>query len=138
MVYDLDVSWVSGLEKIANRFLKRWAGLYRKALVSILYRPREQFGLQLTFLVCFYKRLQIGRAFLSKYSADGTLNSIYASMLAHDNSLERVWRPAPELELLDKSSTSASLMVRAIIVASALYLVDTFAIFTSRIANVEC
>ena len=101
MVYDLDVSWVSGLEKIANRFLKRWAGLYRHALVSILYRPREQFGLQLTSLVCFYKRLQIGQAFLSKYSADGTLNSIYASVLAHDDSLERVWRPAPELELLE-------------------------------------
>jgi len=38
---------------------------------------------------------------LSKYSADATLNSIYASVLAHDDSLERVWRPAPELELLE-------------------------------------
>ena len=100
-VYDLDVSWVSELEKIANRFLKRWAGLYKRAVLSILYRPREQFGLQLTSLVCFYKRLQVGRAFLLKYSADENLNRIYASSLAHDSTLERVWRPAPELELLE-------------------------------------
>ena len=33
-VYDLDVSWVSELEKIANRFLKRWAGLYKRAVHS--------------------------------------------------------------------------------------------------------
>ena len=45
MVYDFDVSWVSDLECIANRFLKRWSGLYARAITSILYRPRERFGL---------------------------------------------------------------------------------------------
>ena len=101
MAYDFDVSWVSGLEKVANRFLKRWAGLYSRAVVSTLYRPRDQFGLQLTSLVCFYKRLRVGQAFLSKYSADDKLNRIYAALLARDSTLKRVWRPAPELEQLE-------------------------------------
>ena len=34
-VYDLDVSWVENLQSIANRYLKRWAGLYSRAVISI-------------------------------------------------------------------------------------------------------
>jgi len=102
MIYDLDVSWVSQLECIANRFLKRWAGLYAKATTSILHRPRDRFGLQLCSLVAFYKRLQIGQAFLLKHSPDVNLNRIYVSMLAHHDALNWIWRPAPVLEQLEQ------------------------------------
>ena len=77
MVYDFDVSWVTSLRTIANRYLKRWAGLYSRAVVSILYRQRKKYGLQLTCLVSFYKRLQVGQTFLLKHSDDNNLKIIY-------------------------------------------------------------
>ena len=77
MVYDLDVSWVSELERIANRYLKKWAGLYARAVTSVLYRPRDMFGLQLHSIVAFYRRLQIGQSFMLKHSPDENLNRIY-------------------------------------------------------------
>ena len=101
MVYDFDASYVSHLEHIATRYLKRWAGLYSRAITSILYRPRDMFGLQLCSLVTFYKKLQVGQAYLLKHSPDVKLNRIYASMLAHQNALKFIWRPAPVLEQLE-------------------------------------
>ena len=101
MVYDLDVSWVSELERIANRYLKKWAGLYARAVTSVLYRPRDMFGLQLHSIVAFYKRLQIGQSFMLKHSPDENLNRIYLSMLAHHGALERVWKPSPAMEKLE-------------------------------------
>ena len=102
MVYDFDVSFVLKLQRIATCYLKRWAGLYVRAITSILYRPRDMFGLQLCSLVDFYKRLQVGQAYLLKHSPDVKLNRIYASMLVHHNALHSIWRPAPVLEQLEQ------------------------------------
>jgi hypothetical protein len=103
IVYDLCVSWVLDLQKIATKYLKRWSGIYASAVTSILYRPRENFGLQLCSLVSFYQRLQIGQAFALKYSADLDLGRIYATKLARqDASLSHTWRPFPTLEKLEK------------------------------------
>jgi len=101
MIYDFDVSWVGELESIANRFLKTWAGLYVRAITSVLYRPREKFGLQLCSLVDFYKILQVGKAYLLKYSSDSTLNRLYTSMLARHEALKHIWKPEPMLEKME-------------------------------------
>lgn len=102
MVYDLDVSFASDLQTIANRYLKKWAGLYSRAIVTTLYRPRSEFGLQLCSLVGFYKQLKVSQAFLLKYSPDDTLNKIFAANLARNRTLSRVWRPEPLLESLER------------------------------------
>ena len=101
MIYDFDVSWVSTLEDVANRYLKKWTGLYARAITSVLYRPRDMFGLQLRSLVAFYKRLQIGQSFMLKHSSDVHLNRIYMSTLARQNALKRVWKPSPVMEKLE-------------------------------------
>ena len=101
MIYDFDVSWVSTLEDVANRYLKKWTGLYARAITSVLYRPRDMFGLQLRSLVAFYKRLQIGQSFMLKHSSDVHLNRIYMSTLARHNALKRVWKPSPVMEKLE-------------------------------------
>jgi hypothetical protein len=102
-VYNLCASWVLKLQQIATRYLKRWSGIYASAVTSILYRPREDFGLQLCSLVSFYQRLQIGQAFSLKHSTDLDLRRIYASKLARQNSsLSRTWRPSPILENLER------------------------------------
>ncbi len=93
---------MTSLRTIANRYLKRWAGLYSRAVVSILYRQRKKYGLQLTCLVSFYKRLQVGQTFLLKHSDDNNLKIIYDMLLTRQRALSRVWRPAPCLDDLEK------------------------------------
>ena len=102
MVYDFNVSFILDLQRTATRYLKRWAGLYARAITSILYRPRDMFGLQICSLVTFFKKLQVGQAFLLKHSADVKLNRIYASMLVHQDALKYIWKPAPVLERLER------------------------------------
>jgi hypothetical protein len=101
MVYDFDVSYVLKLERIANRYLKCWAGLYKRSITSILYRTRENFGLQLCKLEVFYKRLRVGQAYLLKHSPDIKLNRIYTVMLVQQGAFKRVWQPAPVLEQME-------------------------------------
>ena len=100
-VYDLDVSWVTSLQKIATRYLKKWAGIYRNGVVSLLYRPRSKFGLQLHALVNFYKRMQVNKAILLKYSPDTPLNIIYSTTLSEHRKFSRVWKPEPLVEELE-------------------------------------
>ena len=101
MVYDLSVSWVTKLQVIANRYLKVWAGLYKRAVTSALYRCRTDLGLGLCSLVDFYKRLKVNQVSLLKFSPDPALNSIYAAMLTRHQTFSDWWRPSPVLERLD-------------------------------------
>ena len=102
-VYDLNVSWVKlRLVPLANRYLKKWAGLYKRSIVSVLYRPKEQYGLGLQSLLVFYMKLQVNKAFLLKYSKDRVLNDIYSALLKRQSEMKRVWHAAPFLESIEQ------------------------------------
>jgi len=101
LVYDLSLSFARTLEKIATRFLKKWANIYKRALISCLYRPRSRFGLQLQSIVSFYVRLQINHAHMLKYCPDKNLSSIYAMNLTKHETFQTVWKPEPLLEKLE-------------------------------------
>ena len=101
LIYDLCLSFAKSLEKIATRFLKKWANIYKRALVSCLYRPRSKFGLQLQSIVSFYQRLQINRAQMLKYCPDKHLSSIYAMNLTKHETFRTIWKPEPVLEKLE-------------------------------------
>ena len=47
MIYNLPVSFVKDLEAICTRYLKKWLGVTRYITVSVLYRKRDYFGLNL-------------------------------------------------------------------------------------------
>jgi hypothetical protein len=101
MVYELDVSYAGTLQNIANKYLKSWFNLYRNAIVSILYRPRSEFGLQLHSIVSFYKKLQVIKSLTMKHSKDLGLQEIYACISSHQKSLSRVWRPGRIVDQLE-------------------------------------
>jgi hypothetical protein len=100
MVYDLDITFVRKLERYCNKFLKKWAGIFKNGITSLLYKPRPQFGLGLTSLVHFYKRLLVNRSILIKYSKDESLVKLYAHIWHSQKSFVG-WRPAKELESIE-------------------------------------
>ena len=67
-----------------------------QGVVSTLYRSRDLFGLQLTSIVHFYKRMQVNKMMQMKFSP--SLPKLYNMILSNQKSFSRIWKPAPRLE----------------------------------------
>ena len=63
-INDLNVSFAKDLEVIANRYLKKWAGIFCNAKLSLLYDPKSQFGLDLTPVSIHYKLSQVSKCYI--------------------------------------------------------------------------
>ena len=59
IIYCFPISFAKDLQAMATRYLKRWAGLPRGANPSILYRKRENKGLQLKALTTHLKCMHV-------------------------------------------------------------------------------
>ena len=92
MIYDFSLSFVKKLEAKATVFLKRWAGVFKKADPSILYRPRNFLGLQLTSLTCHFQKLQVCKCMLLENSIDPNIRSLYAHKAEKEKMLAKCWR----------------------------------------------
>ena len=77
LVHDFCVSFVEDLDKKVIPRLKSWAGLFRSSDLGARLRRREHLGLQLTSLTMCYKKLQLVKCCLLKYSSDPTVREIY-------------------------------------------------------------
>ena len=71
MIYNLPISFVYDLEAICTIFLKKWLGVTRSITVTVLYRSKEYFGLNMKKLSDLYKALQVSKGHALKNS-DGT------------------------------------------------------------------
>ena len=105
LIYDFDMSWAKSLEAVATRKLKLWSGLYRSALTSTLYRSRADFGLGLTSVSAFYRKMQLSRMHLLKHSADENLKALYLETHARQSQAKRIWQPSVILENLESRVT---------------------------------
>ena len=90
MVHDLDRSFASGLQTHAQALLKRWAGVGKRVDEGVLYRSRENFGLQLTSVTDYYDSMQLVRAQLLKNSADPDIRTLWEARRAREAKLLRV------------------------------------------------
>ena len=77
MIYNLPVSFVKDLEAICNRYLKKWLGLTKSITVSVLYRKKDYFGLNLKRLTDLYKLLQVTKGYTLKNSEDPKVKEAY-------------------------------------------------------------
>ena len=77
MIYNLPVSFVKDLEAICTRYLKKWLGVTRSITVSVLYRKRDYFGLNLKRLSDLYKLLQVSKGYTLKNSEDPKVKEAY-------------------------------------------------------------
>ena len=77
MIYNLPVSFVKDLEAICTRYLKKWLGVTRSITVSVLYRKKDYFGLNLKRLTDLYKLLQVSKGYTLKNSEDPKVKEAY-------------------------------------------------------------
>ena len=59
MVYELPVSFVEGLEKVVNRYIRRWLGVGRSLTDVALYSKKSPCQLPFTSLVYLYKSSKV-------------------------------------------------------------------------------
>jgi hypothetical protein len=102
-INDLNVSFAKDLEVIANRYLKKWAGIFRNAKLSLLYGPKSQFGLDLTSVSIHYKLSQVSKCYILKNADDLVVADIYGQRILRDADLKRIWKASSELEILEST-----------------------------------
>lgn len=92
---NLPLSLAHSLTTIANRFLKSWIGLFKRADTGVLYRSKPRFGLGLTSVSCFFKRMNVTKCLLLKHSDDKDIKDIYNHRAKREESLS-TWKGTKE------------------------------------------
>ena len=100
LVHDLCVSFAEDLDKKIIPRLKSWAGLFRSSDLGTLFRRREHLGLQLTSLTVCYKKLQLVKCCLLKFSSDPVIKEIYGIKKDRVISFSERWSGPKALEML--------------------------------------
>ena len=101
MIYDLNLTFIKSLEKKATSWIKKWAGIFKNSIVSLIYRPHQELGLGVTSLSERFKRAQISKYLLLKNSRDPKITKIYELMKEEQNGFLSKWKPIPCLEELE-------------------------------------
>ena len=110
-IYDLPLSFAKKLQAMATVFLKKWTGLTKTITNSVLYRQKDHFGLGLTDLVTHFKKMQVCRMHILKYSQDEVSRKIYTHIYNKNkpklNKLGipekvKVWKPSNCLEKAER------------------------------------
>ena len=79
-IYDLPISFGEELKVIGARYLKKWLGVTKSITESVLYRSKDHFGLGLTNLVTYLKKMQVCRMHMIKSSQDDSRKRLYDYM----------------------------------------------------------
>jgi len=86
-IQELPITWVERqLEATVTRFVKKWAGLAKSAL---LYLPQRMSGLNLPSLLALHKQLQVPRRCQLLTSADACARHLAEKHLQNENRLSR-------------------------------------------------
>jgi len=102
MVHDISITWVKEeLQPTVDRMLKKWTSLAKPSSTNIFYRSKRHFGLHLTHMVNFTKKVQVLRELLLKHSNDPKVAAINrAKEERHHREVEELrarWRPSKAL-----------------------------------------
>ena len=105
LVQDLPLSFAKDLEVIAHRFLKNWIGLFRNADLGVLFRPRDRFGIGMTPISSYFKKMGVIKCLLLKQSKDLNVREIYKIREEREANFNIEWRAskfATEVESIVK------------------------------------
>ena len=103
MIYELPLTFVEQLEATCTRYLKQWFGLSKCTVPDILYAERQHHGFQLHAMATFYRRMQLVRVHLLKYSPDPELRALYSRLAAAPRDHRLKWNAIDALELHEAS-----------------------------------
>ena len=102
LVHDFNHDFVSkDIQQPTNVYLRRWAGLFRSSDQGILYRPRNQLGLNLTSVTVQFERMKVIRCHLLKYSSDPDIVAVYEHRRRRLESHETRWCDTQFLEKVE-------------------------------------
>ena len=76
-VYNLPITFVRELEALCNRYLKKWLGIAHPCITTVLYRSRDQKGLQLKNICNEYKVIQLIKGHQLCNSNDPYIKKVY-------------------------------------------------------------
>ncbi len=93
IIYCFPVSFAQNLQAVATRYLKRWAGLPKCANPSILYRKRDNKGLQLKALTKHFKC----KYHIMKYSVDEETRQFIYGHIQQRQRGKKQWNGVKEL-----------------------------------------
>jgi hypothetical protein len=100
LIHDFPLSFAKELESSIAMVLKRWAGLYRGADNGALFRSKSNFGLGLTSVSHFFKKMQIIKCSLLDDSRDPAVAKVY-QLKAQKTSVWKIkWAPHKILKSL--------------------------------------
>jgi hypothetical protein len=106
LVHDLTHDFAERLTSSMSVRLKRWAGVFSRADVGVLFRNRRNYGLGLTSVVVHFERMQLIRCALLKNSSDPKVQAVYQQMEArHTLEKNRIWRPTRQMSSVESRVT---------------------------------
>ena len=89
------------IDKPTRVYLRRWAGLFKSADESSLYRPREKLGLNLTSVTVHFESMRVVRCHLLKHSHDTDIVSVYQHRELRHRDNTTIWRDTQFLEKIE-------------------------------------
>jgi len=97
MVHTLPLGTINKLHRLLHAHYRKWIGLARCMDPSVLYRSRENFGLNFTDLRRLHKNLQVSKYHILKYSKDEQIKNLYTHLLQREqkrkNTIPSLKRP---------------------------------------------
>ena len=97
MVHSLPLGVINKLHRLLHAHYRKWIGLAKCMEPSVLYRSRENFGLNFMDLRRLYRDLQVSRYHILKYSKDEQIKHLYVHLLKREqkrkNSIPSLKRP---------------------------------------------
>ena len=104
-------------QQIIHRRYRRWLGLAKPAEKSVLYRPKEHFGLQLKDLQEVQRQLRLVKWHLVKTSKDEEMRKLYRYRLERDKKghigTGRKHSPCLDVERLEREQQLDAMSARA-------------------------
>ena len=79
LIHDMCPSAVAELGKLQLRMYKKWTGYAKSGDPTAFYRSTEHHGWHMKEMVPFFKKMQLIRRHLLKYSSDPDVRLIYES-----------------------------------------------------------
>ena len=92
LIHDLDLSFSKRLQTIVQPFLKKWSGIGRSVDEGMLYRTRENLGLQLTSLSDHFVSMQLVKAQLLQESVDPNVRTMWKAKTEREATIKKRFR----------------------------------------------
>ena len=94
LIHDLDITFAKSLQQHIQPLLKTWSGIGRSVDTGMLYRTRNNLGLQLTAVTDHYNTMQIVKTQLLLGSVDETVRNMISAKITREASMNRLLKPS--------------------------------------------